>query len=233
FGIGIPEELMPNIFDAFVQGAAQADHAFGGLGIGLNLARQLVELHAGTITIGSAGSGEGTTVMIRLPLSRTVLMKDGAASAANAPAHIAPLPMSTVLLIEDNADSREMMAMLLGMLGYKVLEAANGEQGVKVSRREQPAIAVVDIGLPDMDGYEVARQLRADAALHNMTLIALTGYGQEADRQRALAAGFDSHLVKPLDMDVLVNTIISHQEKQQAHSNGDRAANGTDTPRIL
>ena len=221
FGIGIPAELMPNIFDAFVQGAAQADHAFGGLGIGLNLVRQLVGLHAGTITIASAGSGKGTTVMIRLPLSRMELVAD---SAASAPTHVSLLPMSTVLLIEDNVDSREMMAMLLGMLGYKVLEAANGEQGLKLARCEQPAIAVVDIGLPDMDGYEVARQLRTDAELHNMTLIALTGYGQEADRQRALAAGFDSHLVKPLDMDVLVNTIISHQAKQQAHLNGDRAA---------
>ena len=222
FGIGISEELMPNIFDAFVQGAAQTDHAFGGLGIGLNLVRQLVQLHAGTITIESAGSGEGTTVMIRFPLSRTILVTDG---AARTPVQTSPLPKSTVLLIEDNADSREMMAMLLGMLGYKVLEAANGEQGLKLARSEQPAIAVVDIGLPDMDGYEVARQLRADTASHNMTLIALTGYGQEADRQRALAAGFDSHLVKPLDMDVLVNTIASHQAKQQAHSNG---GSGTD-----
>ena len=213
FGIGISEELMPNIFEAFVQGAAQTDHAFGGLGIGLNLVRQLVQLHAGTIAISSAGSGEGTTVMIRFPLSRTMRVTD---HAAGAPAHVLPLPMSTVLLIEDNADSREMMAMLLGMLGYKVLEAANGEQGLKLARRELPAIAVVDIGLPDMDGYEVARQLRTDVASHNMTLIALTGYGQEADRQRALAAGFDSHLVKPLDMDVLVNTIISHQAKNIA-----------------
>ncbi len=222
FGIGISEELMPNIFDAFVQGASQADHSFGGLGIGLNLVRQLVELHAGTIDISSAGSGHGTTVMIRFPLSRAVPVTDTTASEPAA----APLPpMSTVLLVEDNADSREMMAMLLGMLGYQVLEAANGEQGLTLARREQPAIAVVDIGLPDMDGYEVARQLRAVPALHNMTLIALTGYGQEADRQRALAAGFDSHLVKPLDMDVLVNTIISHQAKQQAHSKG---GNGVD-----
>ncbi len=221
FGIGISEQLMPNIFDAFVQGAAQTDHAFGGLGIGLNLVRQLVQLHSGTITIESAGSGEGTTVMIRLPLSRAALPPDGTPSA---PVKATPLPKSTVLLIEDNADSREMMAMLLGMLGYKVLEAANGEQGLKLARREQPAIAVVDIGLPDMDGYEVARQLRTDTALQNMTLIALTGYGQEADRQRALAAGFDSHLVKPLDMDVLVNTIISHQAKQQAHSDGNSGA---------
>lgn len=217
FGIGIPKDLMPNIFDAFVQGAAQSDHAFGGLGIGLNLVRQLVELHSGSISVSSAGTGAGTTVMIRFPLSRAVLLT---ADTATAPVLVPAVPISTVLLIEDNADSREMMAMLLGMLGYKVLEAANGEQGLKLARREQPAIAVVDIGLPDMDGYEVARQLRTEAPLQNMTLIALTGYGQEADRQRALAAGFDSHLVKPLDMDVLVSTIISHQAKQQAHSTG-------------
>jgi CheY-like chemotaxis protein len=128
-----------------------------------------------------------------------------------------PAAMSTVLLIEDNADSREMMSMLLGMLGYQVLEAANGIDGLQLATREQPAIAVIDIGLPDIDGYEVARKLRADACLQGMTLIALTGYGQDADRKRALAAGFDSHLVKPLDMDVLVNTIVGHQAKQRAH----------------
>lgn len=224
FGIGISEELMPNIFDAFVQGVAQTDHAFGGLGIGLNLVRQLVALHGGSITIASEGVGSGTTVMIRFPLSRTV---PGPERTHDVLSNVSAPPMSTVLLIEDNADSREMMAMLLGMLGYKVLEAANGEQGLQLARREQPAIAVVDIGLPDMDGYEVARRLRADTASQTMTLIALTGYGQEADRRRALAAGFDSHLVKPLDMDVLVNTIVGHQAKQQAHSSGGSSADRT------
>lgn len=218
FGIGISPDLMPNIFDAFVQGAAQADHALGGLGIGLNLVRQLVELHGGTITVTSAGIGAGTLVEVRLP------RRSAPVTIAAAPVHFvvkaAPPALSTVLLIEDNADSREMMAMLLGMLGYQVLEAANGIEGVQLACARHPAIAVVDIGLPDMDGYEIARQLRADASLQNMTLIALTGYGQDADRKRALAAGFDSHLVKPLDMDVLVNTIVSHQAKQRAHLQG-------------
>jgi signal transduction histidine kinase/CheY-like chemotaxis protein len=221
FGIGIAEDLMPNIFDAFVQGAAQADHTLGGLGIGLNLVRQLVELHDGTISVTSEGVGTGTTVVVRLPLSRAVTT-EATAAVLKAPAALPqepaiPAAMSTVLLIEDNADSREMMSMLLGMLGYQVLEAANGIDGLQLATREQPAIAVIDIGLPDIDGYEVARKLRADACLQGMTLIALTGYGQDADRKRALAAGFDSHLVKPLDMDVLVNTIVGHQAKQRAH----------------
>lgn len=219
FGIGISEELMPNIFDAFVQGVAQTDHSYGGLGIGLNLVRQLVELHAGSIAVTSAGSGTGTTVTIRFPLSKEAMLADVAPVRPTIQVQAALSgPSAAVLLIEDNADSREMMAMLLGMLGYTVLEAANGHDGLERARRERPAIAVVDIGLPDMDGYAVARELRATASLRNMTLIALTGYGQDADRQRALAAGFDSHLVKPLDMDVLVNTIVSHQAKQQAHS---------------
>ena len=222
YGIGISPELMPNIFDAFVQGAAQADHALGGLGVGLNLVRQLVQLHGGTIAITSAGIGAGTLVVLRLP--RRSMPVAAVAVAETAPLimvpDLAPPALSMVLLIEDNADSREMMAMLLGMLGYQVLEAANGIDGLLLARERHPAIAVVDIGLPDMDGYEVARQLRADAGLANMTLIALTGYGQDADRKRALAAGFDSHLVKPLDMDVLVNTIVSHQAKQRAHSDG-------------
>ena len=219
FGIGISKELMPNIFEAFVQGAAQADRTLGGLGIGLNLVRQLVHLHGGTIQVESAGTDTGTTVEVRFPLAGPVSMTAMPAEVqAAVAAKEAELPaMSTVLLIEDNADSREMMSMLLGMLGYQVLEAANGGEGLRLARLERPAIAVVDIGLPDMDGYEVARELRAEAGLQNMTLIALTGYGQDADRKRALAAGFDSHLVKPLDMDVLVNTIIGHQAKQQAH----------------
>jgi len=225
FGIGIAEELMPNIFDAFVQGAAQADHALGGLGIGLNLVRQLVKLHGGSINITSGGTGAGTTVEVRFPLSRSFIPTAALAPALSAPpakpqAALVSPEMSTVLLIEDNADSREMMSMLLGMLGYHVLEAANGNDGLRLARRERPAIAVVDIGLPDLDGYEIARQLRADGVLKNMTLIALTGYGQDADRKRALAAGFDSHLVKPLDMDVLVNTIVSHQAKQREHPHG-------------
>lgn len=216
FGIGISEDLMPNIFDAFVQGAAQADHALGGLGIGLNLVRQLVALHGGSIDVLSAGPGTGTTVVVRFPLSH--MAGTAAATHAAAALHVPLAGMSTVLLIEDNADSREMMAMLLGMLGYQVLEAANGIDGLRLAQQERPAIAVVDIGLPDMDGYAVARKIRALPVLQNMTLIALTGYGQEADRQRAMAAGFDSHLVKPLDMDVLVKTIVSHQAKQKAHS---------------
>ena len=216
YGIGISEELMPNIFDAFVHGVAQEDHALGGLGIGLNLVRQLVQLHQGTISISSDGSGAGTTVVVRFPLSKSISVPVVTVPAPAA-VSVQPPSSSTVLLIEDNADSREMMAMLLGMLGYPVLEAPNGNEGLRVAQREQPAIAVVDIGLPDLDGYEVARQLRADPQLRGMTLIALTGYGQDADRKRALAAGFDSHLVKPLDMDVLVKTIILHQAKQKTH----------------
>lgn len=227
FGIGISEDLMPNIFDAFVHGAAQVDHALGGLGIGLNLVRQLVELHGGSIEVSSAGLGTGTTVEVRFPLAKPAVALAPALAKAESPAsqHRASPSMSTVLLIEDNADSREMMSMLLGMLGYQVLEAANGSEGLRLARQDQPAIAVVDIGLPDMDGYAVARQLRAEPGLNNMTLIALTGYGQDADRKRALAAGFDSHLVKPLDMDVLVNTIVSHHAKQKAHFQGSAPGN--------
>ncbi len=184
-----------------------------------------IKLHGGSISVASDGTGTGTTVEVRFPLARAV-DRDVVPNAlpekilAKVQADSNPPAMSTVLLIEDNADSREMMSMLLGMLGYQVLEAANGTDGLGLARREQPAIAVVDIGLPDLDGYEVARQLRADDALKNMTIIALTGYGQDADRKRALAAGFDSHLVKPLNMDVLVNTIVSHQAKQRTHPHG-------------
>lgn len=212
FGKGITPEKMSTLYDPWPQGAVASAVLPGRLGIGLNLVRQIVERHAGSMRIASPGAHAGTTVEMRFPLAA------GGAETALAPRPVAatvPAAAATVLLIEDNADSREMMAMLLGMLGFHVLEAATGREGVHLAQAQQPAIAVVDIGLPDMDGYTVARCLRAETLLQGMTLIALTGYGQEADRQQALAAGFDSHLVKPLDMDVLVSTIISHQARQR------------------
>jgi signal transduction histidine kinase/CheY-like chemotaxis protein len=203
-GIGISRELMPFIFDAFVQGTAQADRSMGGLGIGLNLVRQLVELHGGSVHVVSEGMGKGTTVSVHLPLIDAI---DTPSQEQGGTILAEPLEKPVVLLIEDNDDSREMMASLLRLRGFGVLEAVNGADGIRMARQGQPDIAIVDIGLPDMDGYEVARQLHNSRATQAIRLVALTGYGQENDRQRALLAGFETHLVKPVTTEILLSTI--------------------------
>jgi len=201
-GIGISRELMPFIFDAFVQGVAQSDRSIGGLGIGLNLVRQLVELHGGSVHVASDGMGKGTMVSVHLPLARgedTPPVEESYAVTTKAEGR--------VLLVEDNEDSREMMSSLLRLKGFHVIEAANGADGIRLARQQRPHIAIVDIGLPDMDGYDVARRLRASGMTSAIRLIALTGYGQESDRRQALASGFDRHLVKPIDTELLASTI--------------------------
>ncbi|GGC62283.1 hybrid sensor histidine kinase/response regulator [Undibacterium terreum] len=202
-GIGISEELLPHVFDAFVQGTAQSDKALGGLGIGLHLVRQLVQLHGGEVVVSSAGTGQGATVLVRLPL----LQNAADVAAKTLVPDRRPSGALVVLLVEDNRDAREMMAALLDMHGYQVVEAETGEQGVLRALEHEPAVAVVDIGLPDIDGYQVASRLRSYPALQHMTLVALTGYGQLADRQRAFNAGFDRHLVKPVDVDSLLDIL--------------------------
>jgi signal transduction histidine kinase/CheY-like chemotaxis protein len=203
-GIGISRELMPFIFDAFVQGVAQSDRSIGGLGIGLNLVRQLVELHGGSVHVASDGMGKGTSVSVHLPSVRPDVLEEYVQPEQEA----APvITAHSILLVEDNEDSREMMASLLRVKGFRVLEAANGANGMRLAREEKPAIAIIDIGLPDMDGYDVARRLRASSGTRDIQLVALTGYGQEGDRQRALQAGFHLHLVKPVDADTLLSAI--------------------------
>jgi CheY-like chemotaxis protein len=193
---------MPYIFDAFVQGVAQSDRSIGGLGIGLNLVRQLVELHGGSVHVASDGMGKGTVVSMHLPLAQAEDVAPVVESSI-APAQIE----GCVLLVEDNEDSREMMSTLLRLKGFEVIEAANGADGVRLARQHRPHIAIIDIGLPDIDGYDVARRLRASGVTRGIRLVALTGYGQESDRRQALLSGFDRHLVKPIDTEMLLSTI--------------------------
>ena len=203
-GVGIAPELLPHVFDVFVQGESSLDRAQGGMGIGLALVNQLVGLHGGSIAAHSEGSGRGSRFVLRLPRVEEPLMSldlalPGSAAQANCSA----------LIVEDNADGREMMAMLLDSFGTRVLQAADGAEGLQMARMHQPDIALVDIGLPGMDGYEVARRLRADPATCNIRLVALTGYGLHEDQQRALLAGFDLHLVKPVPPDRLREAIAA------------------------
>lgn len=201
-GVGIAPDLMPRLFDIFVQGKVSLDRSQGGLWIGLALVRSLVTLHGGAIDAASAGTGQGSVFTLRLPLLQHA-PDDAAAPALAAPPGTARAAPGALLLVEDNEDARRMLAAHLAASGYRVLEADNGIDGLALAHQARPAVAILDIGLPGLDGYQVAARLRADAATRPMRLIALTGYGQASDRERALEAGFDAHLVKPVNFDEL------------------------------
>lgn len=213
-GVGIPPELLPQVFDVFVQGAISIDRSQGGLGIGLSLVRRLVELHGGSVAADSPGAGLGSSFTIRLPYADPAApaMPAGAA-APDAPCEPALAPAvdtgkPSVLLIEDNEDGREMMATMLAAHGYPVHQAADGLQGVSQAHACKPDAALVDIGLPGIDGYEVARRLRADPATRAIRLIAVTGYGLPDDQRRVMEAGFDQHLVKPVAIERLLEALL-------------------------
>jgi signal transduction histidine kinase len=195
-GSGIAAGDLPHIFDLFVQADRSLDRTQGGLGIGLTLVRHLVEMHGGSVSAASAGEGSGSEFTVRLP-----------AAAAAEPRLVPTVPpvaqrSRRIVLVEDNADARDMLQMLLSVEGHQVDIAEDGRQGLAMIQHVQPEIALVDIGLPLMNGYEIARTLKADSGRRPM-LVALTGYGQPEDRQRALEAGFDEHLIKPVDLDML------------------------------
>jgi CheY-like chemotaxis protein len=192
-GVGIAPELLPRVFELFVQGERALDRTQGGLGIGLTLVRRLVELHGGTVEAMSAGRGRGSTFTVRLPLASAPAPRP---SSAPSPATAS---RRRVLVVEDNDDSRAMLRELLVLLGHEVHEAVDGATGVARALELAPDVTLVDIGLPEVDGYEVARHIRRDPAGRNLYLVALTGYGLPEDRERALAAGYDVHLVKPID----------------------------------
>lgn len=204
-GVGIAPDLMPRLFDIFVQGKVSLDRSQGGLGIGLSLVRSLVTLHGGSVVAESAGTGQGSVFTLRLPpLEQTLAATPAAAPQPASAARTAP---TTVLLVEDNEDARRMLAAHLATSGWRVLEADNGIDGLALAHATRPEAAILDIGLPGLDGYQLAARLRADAATRPMRLIALTGYGQASDRERALGAGFDAHLVKPVKFDELAREL--------------------------
>jgi PAS domain S-box-containing protein len=192
-GAGISPDLLPSVFDLFVQGERNLDRGTGGLGVGLSLVRRLVELHGGRVDAASAGSGRGSVFTVRLP----ALTEAPAASGPPVGTSAAP-PTKRILVVEDNADNREMMRILLESSGHEVHEAGDGVSGVEVAVQLVPDIVLIDIGLPGIDGYQVARQVRAKLR-DRVRLIALSGYGQPKDRERAFEAGFDDHLLKPVD----------------------------------
>jgi signal transduction histidine kinase/ActR/RegA family two-component response regulator len=199
-GEGMPAELIERVFDLFVQGERSLARERGGLGIGLTLARRLVEMNEGTIRATSEGPGRGSVFTVRLP---AIEQPADARQADVAPAGAVRRLSPRILIVEDNADARESLAVLLRLQQHDVVTAENGEQGLAMARNEGVAIVLLDIGLPDVDGYEVARRLKADPATRHLCLVAVTGYGTQEDRKRALASGFDEHLAKPVEPDEL------------------------------
>jgi signal transduction histidine kinase len=195
-GIGISREDLPHVFELFVQADKSLDRSQGGLGLGLTLVKSLVGLHGGEVEAESGGPGQGSTFTVRLPLQEAM-----ADVAAPAPAPADP-SCCRILVVEDNPDNRRILQRLLEIWGYETHVAADGPEGVAAAGALRPDVALIDIGLPGLDGYQVARQIRhgLGSAIH---LVALTGYGQPEDRRRAAEAGFDEHLVKPVEPDRL------------------------------
>jgi len=199
-GVGISSEMLPRVFDLFAQADPSLAHSQGGLGIGLTLVRRLVELHGGTVTAHSEGLGQGTEIVVRLPLG--------------SPSHTPPAPATKqrvgrarhILVIEDNPDAREMLRVALEVDGHRVDVAEDGPLGVEMARSSRPDVVLVDIGLPGLNGYEVAKQVRALFGRH-VRLIAVTGYGRPEDRSRTEAAGFDAHLTKPVSSERIAEAL--------------------------
>ena len=196
-GVGIAPETLPHIFDLFTQADRSLDRSQGGLGIGLSLVHKLVEMHGGTVEARSEGLGKGSEFVVRLP----VVAAPGKQPAPPAAAIEQPREHTLrVLVVDDNMDGCAMLANLLRLKKYGVQMAHTGPAALAIAKTWRPDVVLLDIGLPQLDGYEVARRLRADPALENVKLVATTGYGNEKDLQLAREAGFDAHLVKPIDL---------------------------------
>lgn len=200
-GIGIPATALPSVFDMFTQVDRGHQRTQGGLGIGLALVRSLVTMHGGLVEARSGGVGAGSEFVVELPLPA------GARIEADRAAPAPQLPPRRILVVDDNADAGEMLRVLLTVLGATVTTARDGRSALACLDSFEPDTVLLDIGLPEIDGYEVARQIRAMPERADVLLIAVTGWGQEHDHRRALAAGFDHHFVKPLDIDELADLL--------------------------
>ena len=201
-GEGIAATDLSIIFEPFRQG--QQSTRRGGLGIGLDLVRRLAEMHGGSVTVASAGLGHGARFRVELPLSRPEAVASAPAASGRP-----RLERLSILVIEDNADTRDVLKLMLEVEGASVETAENGEQGLRAAERLRPDIVLCDIGLPDIDGFEVARRVRARGELAGVRLIALTGYGRAEDMREALTAGFEAHLTKPVNLEQLMALLVS------------------------
>lgn len=203
-GIGMAPDFLPRAFDLFAQSERTPDRSQGGLGVGLSVCRKLLEMHGGSITVQSAGTGLGSTFTVRIPL---------VAAPADTPVSVSTpaQPKRRVLIVDDNHDAADSLALLLQLSEHDTCVAYSAEEGLRSTAELQPDVVLLDIGLPHMDGYEVARQLRGNG--YKSVLIALSGYGQAEDRAQSAAAGFDAHLVKPVDAEELMRTLSNRSSR--------------------
>ena len=204
-GVGLAPDMLSSIFDLFTQAQGSVSRSEGGLGIGLSLVRSLVELHGGSVVALSEGIGRGSEFVIRLPLLKEVPRP---LAAGRHPARSRKVPARRILVVDDNVDAAKSLALLLRLTGHEVRTAHDGAAALEAARAQAPDVVLLDIGLPRMDGLEVARRMREDLGLKGVVLVALTGYGQDEDRRRSEAAGFNAHLVKPIDLDLLVDLLV-------------------------
>ncbi len=227
-GMGIEPEMLPRVFDLFAQAARTLDRSQGGLGIGLTMVKKLVQMHGGSVEVISEGLGKGSEFTVRLP----ALPAEKLPSAPSAETGDAPRPLASrrILVVDDIADSAETLAELLGMWNHNVRTALSGAAALEIVREFHPQLVLLDIGMPVMDGFEVARRLRQEHGRDQMTLVAMTGYGHGSDRERTSEAGFDHHLVKPVDLEYLQKLLAHtadeseykpHQPETGAYANGD------------
>lgn len=200
-GLGMTPEQRARVFEMFAQVDSGVDRSQGGLGIGLSLVKRLTELHGGSVSAESAGLGHGSTFVVSLPIARDVSVDAGTLSSLSV---LPSVPNRRVLVVDDNQDAAYTVARLLELQGHTVQMAYDGEDALRAAERWKPEVVLLDIGLPALNGYDVCRQLRAQPWARGITIAALTGWGQAADRDRAEAAGFDRHLVKPVDPDLLI-----------------------------
>jgi PAS domain S-box-containing protein len=211
-GIGIQPGLLPHVFSLFTQGATTLDRSKGGLGIGLALVKYLVEMHGGSVAARSDGPGTGSEFIVRLPAVASESLSRKSRQHETGGGDGTLDHALRVLVVDDNRDSADLQAMLLQHNGHEVKTAYDGTEALKVAARFRPDAILLDIGLPEIDGYEVAYRVRQQAALCDVVLIAMTGYGQEEDRQRSKAVGFDHHLVKPAEFAELQSILASVRE---------------------
>jgi CheY-like chemotaxis protein len=206
-GVGLAPEHLGSVFEMFSQVSPALERTQGGLGIGLALARGLVELHGGSIEARSEGLEQGSTFIVRLPLACVPDAPPAADASASAP------PPATsarrVLVVDDNRDAADSLSELLRMQGHDVMQANDGPTALQIAESWQPALALLDIGMPGMNGYELAQRLRALPDGDRIVLAAITGWGQQEDKRRAGAAGFDRHLTKPVDAESLAELLAS------------------------
>jgi CheY-like chemotaxis protein len=212
-GVGIPSEFLPHVFDLFTQAERSLDRSEGGLGIGLALVQRIVEMHQGKVAVIST-PGEGAEFVMRLPAVPAPRLRP-TPRPSESPEPVG-LPLR-ILVVDDNVDTAQTLAMLLKMLGHEVRTAHTGPAALQATNDYQPSLLLLDIGIPGMNGYEVARQIREQPILDGVMLVAITGYGQEADLQLARQAGFDHHLVKPTDFSELERILATVSTKARSY----------------